>query len=81
MLDSNHLVIVKYHDVKNVERHGQYDFLKLRLTFLEKKKKKKFWKIKAENETSVLNLKKNLEPILGLCPRVSCPIPGNDPRV
>ena len=62
MLDSNHLVIVKYHDVKNVERHGQYDFLKLRLTFLEKKKKKKFWKIKAENETTVLNLKKNLEP-------------------
>ena len=42
MLDSNHLVIVKYHDVKNVERHGQYDFLKLRLTFLEKKKKRKF---------------------------------------
>ena len=60
MLDSNHLVIVKYHDVKNVERHGQYDFLKLRLTFLEKKKKKKFWKIKAENETNVLNLKKEL---------------------
>ncbi|HEU0144762.1 MAG TPA: hypothetical protein VFQ47_08245, partial [Nitrososphaera sp.] len=62
MLDSNHLVIVKYHDVKNVERHGQYDFLKLRLTFLEKKKKKKFWKIKAENETSVLNFKKKLRP-------------------
>ena len=60
MLDSNHLVIVKYHDVKNVERHGQYDFLKLRLTFLEKKKKKKFWKIKAENETSVLNFKRKL---------------------
>ena len=60
MLDSNHLVIVKYHDVKNVERHGQYDFLKLRLTFLEKKKKRKFWKIKAENETSVLNFKKKL---------------------
>ena len=41
MLDSNHLVIVKYHDVKNAERHGQYDFLKLRLTFLEKKAKEK----------------------------------------
>ena len=60
MLDSNHLVIVKYHDVKNVERHGQYDFLKLRLIFLKKKKKKKFWKIRAENETSVLNFKKKL---------------------
>jgi hypothetical protein len=33
MLDSNQHVIVKYHDVKNVERHGQYDSLKLRLTF------------------------------------------------
>ena len=60
MLDSNQLVIVKYDNVKNAERHGQYDFLKLRLTFLEKKKKRKFWKIKAENETSVLNLKKKL---------------------
>ena len=60
MLDSNHHVIVKYHDVKNVERHGQYDFLKLRLTFLVKMKKKKFWKIKAENKTSVLNFKKKL---------------------
>ena len=60
MLDSNHLVIVKYHDVKNVERHGQYDSLKLRLTFKKKKSQ---------------------NPILGLRPRVSDPIPGHDPRV
>ena len=36
MLDSNHHEIVMNKDIKNAERHGQYDFLKLRLTFWEK---------------------------------------------
>ena len=44
MLDSNNHEIVMNKDIKKVERQGQYDFLKLRLTFWEKKKKKMFRK-------------------------------------
>ena len=47
-----------YKDIKNAERHGQYDFLKLRLTFWEKKKNKMFRKKKTENKTTVFNFEK-----------------------